>query len=130
LTRNVWSTDPRPPNRRGWLSSARGRPGSVILVAAAIAGAAWIWWPAQRYDCETLVGQSTAKLDQADKDMKASATAGTAAKCAAYRERVSALAEFVKLPAACGPLPKRPGAWPSATDERKWYENLIFEECR
>jgi hypothetical protein len=112
------------------LSSARGRSGSVILVAAAIVGAAWLWWPAQRYDCETLVGQSLAKLDQADKDMKASATAGTAAKCAAYRERVSALAELAKMPAACGPPPKRSGAWPSPNDERKWYENLIFEECR
>ena len=130
MTRNVWSTDPRSPGTRGLLSSPRGRVAGAVVIAAAVAAGAFIWWPVQKVDCETLFGRSQAALDQADKDMKASAVAGTAAKCTAYRARVTALADLVKLPAVCGPPPKRPGAWPSATDERKWYESLIFEECR
>jgi Tfp pilus assembly protein PilX len=104
--------------------------GAAVVVVAAIGVTAWSWWPAERVDCETLVGRSQAALDQADRDLKAAGTAGTAAKCNAYRTRVTVLTELANLPAVCGPPPKRLGAWPSPTDERKWYETLIFEECR
>jgi hypothetical protein len=126
LARNVPSSD-----------GGRGRSGrgkvigvAVVAVAAIGVGAAYTWWPPQRVDCETLVGRSQAALDKADRDLRAASTAGTAARCTAYRTRVTVLTELTKLPAVCGPPPKRPGAWPSPNDERKWYETLIFEECR
>jgi hypothetical protein len=102
----------------------------VAVVLAAVGGVAWLWWPAERVDCETLVGRSQAALEQADRDLKAASTAGVTAKCSAYRTRVTVLTELAKLPAVCGPPPKHAGAWPSPNDERKWYETLIFEECR
>jgi len=125
LARNVWSSD--PGRRRG---SSGKVIGAAVVWVALFGGAAYLLWPAQPVDCETMVGRSQAALDQADKELKAAATSGTAAKCAAYRSRVAVLIEAAKLPAACGPPPKHPGAWPSPTDERKWYETLIFEECR
>ncbi len=125
MARNVWSSDPR--RRR----SGRGKlvAAAVVVLAALGAAVAYTWWPAERVDCETLVGGSQAALDDADRDLRAAGTAG-AAKCNAYRKRVTVLTELAKLPAVCGPPPKRPGAWPSPNDERKWYETLIFEECR
>jgi len=104
--------------------------GALAVALAAAGGAAYLWSPAERVDCETLVGRSQAALDQADRDLRAAVTAGVTAKCNAYRTRVTALSELAKLPAVCGPPPRRPGAWPSPNDERKWYETLIFEECR
>jgi hypothetical protein len=125
LARNVWSSDP------GGRRIGRGKViGAAAVWLVVIGGAVWLWWPAERVDCETLVERSQASLDQADKDLKAAGTAGVTAKCNAYRERVTVLTELAKLPAACGPPRKRPGAWPSPNDERKWYETLIFEECR
>lgn len=125
MTRNVWSSD--PGRRRG----NRGKViGAAVVWLAVLGGAAYLWWPAERVDCETLVGRSQAALDQADRDLKAAGATSVAAKCNAYRERVTVLIELAKLPAVCGPPPKRLGAWPSPTDERKWYETLIFEECR
>jgi len=125
LARNVWSSD--PGRRRG----GRGKLiGAAAVWLVVFGGAAYLWWPAERVDCETLVGRSQAALDQADRDLRAAGTTGVVAKCNAYRERVTVLTELAKLPAVCGPPPKRPGAWPSPTDERKWYETLIFEECR
>ena len=126
MARNVWSSDPgRRRGSRGLLIGA-----SLVVVAALGAAAAYTWWPPERVDCETLVGQSQSALDKADHDLRAAGTAGTAARCNAYRARVTVLTELAKLPAVCGPPPKRPGSWPSPTDERKWYETLIFEECR
>jgi len=126
LARNVPSSD------GGQGRSVRGKVIGVAVVALAAAGvgAAYTWWPPQRVDCETLVGRSQAALDKADHDLRTASTAGTAARCTAYRARVTVLTELSKLPAVCGPPPKRPGAWPSPNDERKWYETLIFEECR
>ena len=126
MARNVPSSD----GGRG--RSVRGKVIGVAVVALAAVGvgAAYTWWPAQRVDCETLVGRSQAALDKADHDLRAASTVGTAARCSAYRARVTVLTELSKLPAVCGPPPKRPGAWPSPNDERKWYETLIFEECR
>ena len=126
---DVWSKDPR--RKRGWLASTRGKVvGAAFILAAAGTAAYMAWAPPGRVDCETMVGQSQAVLDQADKDLKAASTVGTAARCSAYKKRVSALVELVKLPSVCGPPPKRSGGWPSPNDERKWYETLIFEECR
>jgi Tfp pilus assembly protein PilX len=126
LARNVWSSDPgRRRSGRGKLIGA-----AVVVLAALGAAAAYTWWPAERVDCETLVGQSQTALDKADSDLRAASKVGTAARCNAYRARVTVLTELAKLPAVCGPPPKRPGSWPSPTDERKWYETLIFEECR
>jgi hypothetical protein len=125
LAKNVWSSDP------GRRRSNRGKIfGAIAVATVAIGGAAYQWWPPERVDCETLVGRSQTALDQADRDLKAAVTAGATAKCNAYRTRVTALTELAKLPAICGPPPKRPGAWPSPNDERKWFETLIFEECR
>jgi hypothetical protein len=104
--------------------------GAAVVALGAIGGAAYLWWPVARVDCETLVGRSQTALDQADKDLKAAGTAGMTARCNAYRARVTVLTELGNLPAVCGPPRKRPGAWPSPNDERKWYETLIFEECR
>ena len=104
--------------------------GAAVIVFGAIGGAAYLLWPVQRVDCETLVGRAQAELDQADTDLRAAGTAGVTAKCNAYRARVTVLTELANLPAVCGPPRKRPGAWPSPNDERKWYETLIFEECR
>jgi Tfp pilus assembly protein PilX len=126
LARNVWSSD--PGRRRGGRGSLIGA--AVVVVGALGAAAAYTWWPPERVDCETLVGQSQAALDKADRDLRAAGTAGTAARCNAYRARVTVLTELAKLPAVCGAPPKRAGSWPSPTDERKWYETLIFEECR
>jgi len=125
LARNVWSTDP------GGRRIGRGKMiGAAAVWLVVVGGAIWLWLPAERVDCETLVGRSQTALDQADRDLKAASAAGTIAKCNAYRARVAVLTELAKLPAVCGPPRKRPGAWPSPTDERKWYETLIFEECR
>ncbi len=127
MTRNLRSLDPgRRRVSRGKLFVA----GVVVALVAVGGGAAYMWWPAERVDCETLVGRSQAAMDQADRDLKAASAAGVTARCNAYRARVTVLTELAKLPAVCGPPPKRPGAWPSPTDERKWYETLIFEECR
>jgi len=124
LARNVWSSDP------GRRRSNRGKViGAASVWLAVAGGAAWLWWPAERVDCETLVGRSQTALAEADRELKAAGNAVTA-KCNAYRARVTVLTEIARLPAVCGPPPKRPGAWPSPNDERKWYETLIFEECR
>jgi hypothetical protein len=130
LTKNVWSTDPGVKSKGGLLASSRGKVIGSVVVAAAVGATTYLWWPAARVDCETLVGRSQTALDQADRDLKAASGSGAAAKCAAYRTRVTVLTEYAKLPAACGPPPKHLGAWPSPVDERKWYETLIFEECR
>src|SRR5579864_6192820 len=89
---DVWSKDPR--RKRGWLASTRGNVivAAFVLVAAGAAGYL-SWSPPSRVDCETMVGQSQAVLDQADKDLKAASATGTAARCSAYKKRVSALTE-------------------------------------
>jgi hypothetical protein len=126
---DVWSKDPRRKQRG--LASARGKVvGAAIILAAAGAATYQLWAPTARVDCETLVGRSTAAFEQADKDLKAASVTGTAARCSAYKARVAALKDLAALPAVCGPAPKRPGGWPTPNDERKWYETLIFEECR
>ena len=124
MARNVWSSDP------GRGRTIRGKViGAAAVWLALIGGAAYLWWPAERVDCETLVGRSQTALAEADRQLKAAGNAVTA-KCNAYRARVTVLTELANLPAVCGPPRKRPGAWPSPNDERKWYETLIFEECR
>ena len=120
-------------NLRRFLGTESGRvvSSAFVVIAAAVGGyAAYLWWPTPRADCETMAGRFQTELAQSDKDLKASAAAGAAARCAAYRSRVRALADVAKLPAACGRPPRVTGGWPSANDERKWYETLVFEECR
>ncbi len=110
---------------------ARGKViGAAVVAFGAIGGGVYLWGPTPRVDCETLVGRSQSALDQADKELKAAGPAGVTARCNAYRARVTVLTELASLPAVCGPPRKRPGSWPSPNDERKWYETLIFEECR